>query len=156
MIEILAGACIVFTVPNINKEINFINIVTKDPAGAPEAHLVNNIQTPYIDPPKLGWKYNTADVNPYYWDTEDFNGSIQYKINNPEITTKEHVVFKDCPSDPRLKEGEAIEFTTCSFNVNTKTIIDCIGWALLHTQQIVVRDTDNRHLIMPLISVGKR
>ena len=151
MIDILLGTCITMSVPHINNEVRFINIVTNDPAGAPKTRLLQEISTPYIDPPKHGWNYNLADTSPYYWDDESFNGNPNYKINNPNITTEEQVIFKDCPSDPRLKKGEAIEFTTCSFNTNTQTIIDCIGWALLSSQRVVLRETDNRELIMPLL-----
>jgi hypothetical protein len=146
MIDIIATSCIMIFVPHLNGEAGstrFINIVTNDPHGAPSAHLIQNIQTPYIDPPIGSWSYEPLNTNDdiYYWDSDVHSENSIYKHTDTRQTQ-----FIDCPSDPRLKQDETINFTTLIVNSNTKEILHVVDWSLDYQRKTTVIFSGDREL----------
>jgi hypothetical protein len=91
---------------------NWVSYVSQDPYGIADKNG-KPLATPYNDPPQGGYYYDSADHLPFYWDVDKCDRcSSRYYYKNPKITNDFELVFKDIPSDYRLKPGESIEFVT--------------------------------------------
>ena len=113
---------------------NWANYVEKDPYGIMDRtgqHLV----TPYNDPPKGGYQYDSADSLPFYWDLVQCDRcKPRHHFQNPYNSTQYELTFQDSPADYRLQPGEAVEFITNLVGVKQydphKQIAE---WEILHT-----------------------
>ena len=113
---------------------NWVSYVEADPYGVSDRHG-KMMSTPYNDPPVDGYKYDSADRLPFYWDVEECDLCKQrHHIQNVKNLQPFHLTFKDAPTDSRLQPGESIEFITSL--VGVKSISQdrqTAAWDVLHT-----------------------
>lgn len=113
---------------------NWANYVEKDPYGI-VSHAGQRLNTPYNDPPQGGYKYDSADQLPFYWDLVACDRcKSRHHFQNPRNSSQFELVFEDSPADYRLQPGEAVEFITNLVGVKQydpeKQIAE---WEILHT-----------------------
>lgn len=113
---------------------NWASYIVKDPHGIAD-RSGQALSTPYNDPPKGGYQYDSADNLPFYWDLEQCQGcQPRHHWQNEHNLKQFELVFHDYPADYRLQRGEAIEFVTNlvgvkNYDVENKTA----QWEILHT-----------------------
>ena len=91
---------------------NWVSYVETDPHGIVDSSGVP-LSTPYNDPPQGGYRYDSADRFPFYWDVVDCDRCKQrHHVKNYNNSQPFDLVFEDAPADYRLQPGEAIEFIT--------------------------------------------
>lgn len=150
---------------------NWVNYVEKDPYGITnKAGQV--VYTPYNDPPKGGYHYDSADELPFYWDLEECDRcQPRHHFQNPNNLKQFELVFQDSPADYRLQPGEAIDFVTNLVGVKQyDTINQTAEWEVLYTfrwkltnpypnfsqASLVDSDVDLSNLSPSLLSIMKQ
>lgn len=113
---------------------NWVSYVEEDPHGIADV-TGKQLSTPYNDPPRGGYHYDSADGLPFYWDVVECDRCKQrHHFQNDNNLKQFELVFEDAPADYRLRPGEAIEFITNLVGVkkidsNTQEA----EWDILHT-----------------------
>ena len=113
---------------------NWVSYVEADPYGIND-RMGNMMSTPYNDPPMGGYRYDSADRLPFYWDVVDCDGCKQrHHIQNSKNLQQFKLTFKDAPTDSRLQPEESIEFMTSLVGVkNINSDEQSAEWDVLHT-----------------------
>ena len=105
------------------------NTVLVDPKGMKDING-RKMVTPYLDPPKGGYKGHIADHSPYYYDDDNCEEcSTRNKRNYHKFTKGNRMQFVDYPNDPRLEPGQKIEFRACIVDTyENDREIECVNW----------------------------
>lgn len=145
-----AAACINITYSTPHpKNYRWVSVVTKDPYSLPD-HKGDILVAPYIDPPPLGYDYQTADTNIFYYDDASFESGIaRHNIEHPKNRGEDFIAFLDCPTDSRLVKEETVDFITCLININTAQSSQCVNWSLTSTKRLRINSEDTlmpRHI----------
>ncbi len=113
---------------------NWVNYVEKDPYGITD-QAGQQLKIPYNDPPKGGYRYDSADRLPFYWDLVKCDRcKPRHHFQNPHNLSQFELVFEDSPADYRLQPGEAVEFTTHLVGVKQYDLQQQTAeWEILHT-----------------------
>lgn len=113
---------------------NWTNYVVKDPYGISN-QSGQILSTPYNDPPKGGYLYDSADRLPFYWDIEPCRRcKSRHHWQNHHNLKQFELLFEDFPADYRLQPGEAIEFVTNLVGVKQYDRQNQTAqWEILHT-----------------------
>jgi hypothetical protein len=113
---------------------NWTNYVVQDPYGIVD-QAGQRLSTPYNDPPKGGYLYDSADHFPFYWDLESCQlCKSRHHWQNEQNLKPFELVFEDVPADYRLQPGEAIEFVTNLVGVKYYDPQNQTAkWEILHT-----------------------
>ncbi|MDJ0589071.1 MAG: hypothetical protein QNJ72_03620 [Pleurocapsa sp. MO_226.B13] len=113
---------------------NWVSYVETDPHGIAD-RSGKLLSTPYNDPPRGGYQYDSADNLPFYWDVVECDRCLQRHHVQHEKNFKQYeLVFEDAPADYRLQPGEAIEFITSLVGVKQIDPLQTRAeWDVLHT-----------------------
>lgn len=113
---------------------NWTNYVVKDPHGITN-RAGQILSTPYNDPPKGGYMYDSADRLPFYWDVEQcMKCKSRHHWRNHHNLKQFELLFEDSPADYRLQPGETIEFVTNLVGVKEHDRHNQTArWEILHT-----------------------
>ncbi|MEL6437940.1 MAG: hypothetical protein AAFQ80_01610 [Cyanobacteria bacterium J06621_8] len=91
---------------------NWASYVEQDPYGIVN-HQGEKLKTPYNDPPQGGYRYDAADMLPFYWDVVQCDRcKSRHHFQHAYNSSQFQLIFEDFPADYRLQSGEAIEFVT--------------------------------------------
>ena len=113
---------------------NWVNYVERDPYGISD-RAGRALSTPYNDPPKGGYAYDSADSFPFYWDLVycDRCRSHHHRKHSNNLKQDE-LIFQDSPADYRLQPGEAVEFVTSLVGVKKYDVAKRTAeWEVLYT-----------------------
>ena len=113
---------------------NWVNYVEEDPYGISD-RAGRALSTPYNDPPKGGYAYDSADSLPFYWDIVDCDRCKPHHHRKHSNNLKANeLVFHDFPADYRLQPGEAVEFVTSLVGVKKYDVGNRTAeWDVLYT-----------------------
>jgi hypothetical protein len=113
---------------------NWVNYVEQDPYGITD-WIGRQLSTPYNDPPKGGYQYDSADMLPFYWDIGSCDRCKSYHhIQNSNNLNQFELVFHDSPADYRLQPGESVDFVTSLVGVKKYSPVkQTAEWEILHT-----------------------
>ena len=113
---------------------NWVNYVERDPYGISD-RSGRTLSTPYNDPPKGGYAYDSADSLPFYWDIVncDLCKPHHHRKHSNNLRANE-LMFHDFPADYRLQPGEAVEFVTSLVGVKKYDVANLTAeWEVLYT-----------------------
>ena len=113
---------------------NWVNYVERDPYGISD-RTGRVLSTPYNDPPKGGYAYDSADNLPFYWDLVNCDLCQPHHHRKHSNNLKQdELVFQDSPADYRLQPGEAVKFITSLVGVKKYDLGNRTAeWEVLYT-----------------------
>ena len=113
---------------------NWVNYVERDPYGISD-RAGRLLSTPYNDPPKGGYAYDSADSLPFYWDLMQCDRcKPRHHRKHSNNLKQDELVFHDFPADYRLQPGEAVEFATSLVGVKKYDVVNLTAeWEVLYT-----------------------
>ena len=113
---------------------NWVNYVERDPYGITDRGG-QQLSTPYNDPPKGGYHYDSADSLPFYWDLVNCDRcKPRHHRKHFHNLKQSELIFQDSPADYRLQPGEAVEFITSLVGVKKYDVTKHTAeWEVLYT-----------------------